>query len=305
MSQAHRHPRERTAFTLVELLVVIGIIAVLVAILLPALNKARKQAKVITCASNLRSLGQAIQMYSNQNKGVVIPSIIWGPGNRDDSWAHLLVANNLVTPPVIDNLQQETAAESILICPEVRALRIGVSANMTGVATEAGGSSTDGYERRQSYHIQPANGSTPALTVDYGYGINGSTFLVTTGTPANHVAHKLPSTAISYNSTDVIPPLKKVSSIKRGSDMILMYDGIAWNPFNQLERCSGSRHGTFVGTSAGRFTTGKTNLLFLDGHVVTADRGSLPATSAQWTGTRSQMRYPNSDQFLTTTNQFN
>ncbi len=71
--------RRKKGFTLIELLVVIAIIAVLVAILLPAIQRAREQARIILCLANVRTQAQAFMMYEEDYK--YYPPVCWGdPG---------------------------------------------------------------------------------------------------------------------------------------------------------------------------------------------------------------------------------
>jgi prepilin-type N-terminal cleavage/methylation domain-containing protein len=91
-------------FTLIELLVVVSIIALLVSILLPALQEAREQAKFVTCKTRMRGQGQAISMYAASFKELYPPGDsaaghdIWGWIYAPVNLGHLLESNTLGMP---------------------------------------------------------------------------------------------------------------------------------------------------------------------------------------------------------------
>ena len=129
MSSSRSRPRRAHAFTLVELLVVIGIIALLISILMPALRKAREQAAGLACSSNQRQLMQAFLMFAADHKGR-LPGNFTDFSNPDtDKRAWLLNSGELITAaPRGGTIYRYVNTEKVYFCPSLQTVKV-LSAN--------------------------------------------------------------------------------------------------------------------------------------------------------------------------------
>jgi len=93
--------RPAKGFTLVELLVVIGIIAVLIAMLLPALARARQQAQMVECRSNMRQVGMYLVNYSSQWKGWMFPPSLGDAQPTTNRWPVYVFDPPVYNPPIL------------------------------------------------------------------------------------------------------------------------------------------------------------------------------------------------------------
>jgi prepilin-type N-terminal cleavage/methylation domain-containing protein len=113
--------RRASAFTLVELLVVIGIIAVLIGILMPVLSKVRAQANRVACLSNIKQLGTAILTYCNDNDGYFPTCAWWDDGLAyrpyPEDWVHWQANRNLDDSAIAKYVGRGELLKSMLRCP--------------------------------------------------------------------------------------------------------------------------------------------------------------------------------------------
>jgi prepilin-type N-terminal cleavage/methylation domain-containing protein/prepilin-type processing-associated H-X9-DG protein len=265
----HAPRRFQNGFTLIELLVVIAIIAILAALLLPALAGAKKSAQKISCVSSLRQWGLALQMYVG-NFDDVLPrdgmnaSGTYGAGDSQQpgAWFNLL-------PPYV--------AEKPL-------------ASYTSNATA---------NAEQNSHILPFPGGLGKMFECAAARMGGNDFTTVSGAGADgffsfdmniDLKHQTATTVFPYGNS---PNMPKLTSFHRPTDTVFMFDCVfspsaeivnnspqynSVNPANRW-RSFASRH-TFGG-----------NIIFVDGHVdyyltaLVQASGSMSGTTTEYPGT--------------------
>ena len=185
--------RSRTAFTLVELLVVIGIIALLISILLPALSKAKDYANTVKCASNLKSIGQGVALYAANYRGALPAAVVfsgmqlrngqqYGPGGTQaatDIWSkgYINFSSQVFTKPydVNDPAFSTTTGWDMFKCPSLD--NGGVAPANTFAANQEPGMSNetagalDAQAPRLAYMLNEAL----APRGRFGFGVPGQT----------------------------------------------------------------------------------------------------------------------------------
>ncbi len=261
------HRIERGAFTLVELLVVVAIIAILTAMLLPALRRAKENAKTAVCLSNLRQVGLAIHSFAVDNDGLLPRANVdtnyttaqwqfYAPGTQWDAqiWSYLGIGT-----AIVDIYNGPSKTPTPLFCP--------------GSALYDDSDIPYGWSPAHNKYMLSMLSYSYNLHVGIG-GANYATFYNGTSQAYNlaqlqHQHEVLLVTDHTYLSLNDQPNWNKNYAVGAGSGNPIYLEASIHNLWN-ITRIPYVRHG------------GRVNVLFVDGHVA-----SRKAVGSSWLGGNS------------------
>ena len=249
--------RSRHGFTLVELLVVIGIIALLISILLPSLNNARRSSQVVKCLSNLRQLGQAFSLYVIDSKGV-LPPITYEGNPNGGFWPNPLTASRYLRAASNSIVSSRPNTNSVFFCPSDDATPRSNNGNTSIFNLTTTGNSAQTMNFRGAEFVRDSN---DIVTTNYAAnGIQAYSFNFTSLVNGRPISEFFPFVTVPTNATFVRPNAKKLSSAKESSRLVLLFDGVF---------CHDRNPAFFVlrhGNPARGLNQTSSNYLLADGH---------------------------------------
>ena len=245
-----RGQSEGIAFTLVELLVVIAIIAILVALLLPALSKAKEATRSMKCIHNLKQVGIAMHVYSDDHEDGLVPAEfdVANGAPYQEGWPTILLRGNYLPAPKQGFFAQMPAEESIFKCPD------GIAEAYAFQPT-----SRDDREGAKSWPYPDESGSDK-FYVQCWYGINGGTGS-TKRWPFNRRPLDIPPAGEGGDKVN------RMAIVQDTSSTVMIFDGF-WIHNGKDERVN-ARHKNRT----------RSNLLMFDGSAASHDTYSIPSVN--------------------------